>query len=60
MSRGEVVGLNSGRRTLLRQAPVSMADSIFRLTAREYQATLWTQDADLKGHRGVKYKAKTA
>ncbi len=30
------------------------------LDALEHQATLWTQGADLKGHEGVKYKAKTA
>jgi predicted nucleic acid-binding protein len=37
-----------------------MADSLILTAAREHQATLWTQDADLKGHKGVKYKAKTA
>ena len=37
-----------------------MADSLILTTAREHHATLWTQDADLKGHKGVKYKAKPA
>jgi predicted nucleic acid-binding protein len=37
-----------------------MADSLILIAAREHQATLWTQDTDLKGHKGVKYKAKTA
>lgn len=37
-----------------------MADSLILTAAREHQATLWTQDADLKGHKGVKYKAKPA
>jgi predicted nucleic acid-binding protein len=64
MSRGEIVGLNAD--TALAAALYSakhqlpMADSIILLTAREYQATLWTQGADLKGHKGVKHKAKTA
>jgi predicted nucleic acid-binding protein len=63
MARGEIVGLNAD--TALAAAlysakhQLSMDDSIILLTAREYQATLWTQDADLKGHKGVKYKAKT-
>jgi predicted nucleic acid-binding protein len=63
MSRGEIVGLNAD--TALAAALYSakhqlpMADSIILLTAREYQATLWTQDSDLKGHKGVKYKSKS-
>lgn len=62
MTRGEIVGLNAD--TALAAALYSakhqlpMADSIILLTALEHQATLWTQDADLKGHKGVKYKAK--
>ena len=64
MARGEIVGLNAD--TALAAALYSakhqlpMADSIILLTALEYQATLWTQDADLKGHKGVKFKAKKA
>jgi predicted nucleic acid-binding protein len=62
MARGEIVGLNAD--TALAAALYSakhqlpMADSIILLTAREHKATLWTQDSDLKGHKGVKYKAK--
>lgn len=62
MARGEIVGLPAD--TALAAALYSakhqlpMADSIILLTAHEHQATLWTQDADLKGHKGVKYKAK--
>ncbi|MHB1077526.1 PIN domain-containing protein [Thiobacillus sp.] len=62
MARGTIVGLTAD--TALAAALYSarhrlpMADSIILLIAREYQATLWTQDADLKGHKGVKYKAK--
>lgn len=64
MARGEIVGLNAD--TALAAALYSaqhqlpMADSIILLTALEYKAILWTQDADLKGHKGVKYKAQTA
>jgi predicted nucleic acid-binding protein len=64
MGRGEIVGLNG--ETALAAALYSakhqlpMADSIILLTALEYQCTLWTQDIDLKGHKGVKYKAKPA
>lgn len=64
MARGEVVGLSA--ETVLAAALYSakhqlpMADSIILLTAREYKATLWTQDVDLKGHAGVKYRLKKA
>lgn len=62
MARGEIVGLDAD--TALAAALYSarhqlpMADSIILVTARNFQATLWTQDADLKGHKGVKYKAR--
>lgn len=62
MARGEIVGLDAD--TALAAALYSakhqlpMADSIILVTARNFQATLWTQDADLKGHKDVKYKAK--
>lgn len=35
-----------------------MADSIMLATARAYEATLWTQDADFEGVPGVRYVAK--
>jgi predicted nucleic acid-binding protein len=37
---------------------VPMADSIILATARLYQATVWTQDADFKGIAGVQYLPK--
>lgn len=37
---------------------LGMADSIILATARTYDATLWTQDADFKGMQGVKYFPK--
>lgn len=35
-----------------------MADSIMLATARAYDATLWTQDADFEGVPGVNYVPK--
>ncbi len=35
-----------------------MADSIIYSTAQVHGATLWTQDADFKGLRGVRFRAK--
>ena len=35
-----------------------MADSVMLATARAWDATLWTQDADFDGVPGVKYVAK--
>jgi len=64
MARGEIVGLSAD--TAVAAALCSakhqlpMADSIILLTAREYKATLWTQDVGLKGHPAVKFKAKRA
>ena len=34
---------------------IPMADSIIYITAKENDALVWTQDADLKGLEGVKY-----
>ena len=34
---------------------IAMADSIMLATARTFQATLWTQDADFEGIEGVEY-----
>ena len=35
-----------------------MADSIILATAKEFEATLWTQDSDLKNINGVNYFPK--
>ena len=37
---------------------IAMADSIILSTARAYDATLWTQDADFEGVGGVQYIEK--
>ena len=62
MMQGRVVTLDSG--LALRAAKISvrlglpMADSVILATARVYQATLWTQDADFEGIDGVQYVRK--
>jgi len=62
MSYGRVIELN--RKIAIDAAGLSlelklaMADSIILATAREYDATLWTQDAHFKGLDGVKYIEK--
>ena len=64
MQQGQVVDLDAV--VALSAAKVSatfklpMADSIMLTTARMHDATLWTQDADLKGLEGVQYKEKCA
>lgn len=62
MSYGRVIELD--RKIAIDAAQLSlelklaMADSIILATAREYDATLWTQDAHFKGIDGVKYIEK--
>jgi toxin FitB len=64
MQQGHVVDLDIS--IALSAAKVSaqlrlpMADSIMLATAKEYRATLWTQDADFAGLEGVKYFPKEA
>lgn len=64
MAQGEIItlGANTAFAAALYSAKhkLPMADSLILMTAQEHEATLWTQDVDLKGHKGVKYKAKTA
>ena len=40
------------------QEKLPMADSIILATARSYEATLWTQDADFEGIEGVRFTPK--
>jgi len=37
---------------------LSLADSVVLATARQTEATLWTQDADFEGLPDVKFRAK--
>jgi toxin FitB len=64
MAQGRVVDLNM---TLAISAAkisvdlrIPMADSIILATARVYNATLWTQDADFRGIEGVQYVERRA
>ncbi|MBI4556945.1 MAG: type II toxin-antitoxin system VapC family toxin [Candidatus Hydrogenedentes bacterium] len=40
------------------QYGLAMADSLILATAQQYEATIWTQDADFDGLPGVKYFPK--
>ena len=48
------LALSAARLSVDRRLP--MADSVILATARAYDATLWTQDADFKGLDGVHYR----
>ena len=62
MQQGTVVNLEAP--TALSAARLSietklpMADSIILATAQQYEAVLWTQDADFKGIEGVRYRKR--
>lgn len=62
MSSGRIIDLD--RKIAIDAAQTSvelklaMADSIILATARDYDATVWTQDAHFKGIEGVKYIEK--
>lgn len=62
MQQGQIVDLNS---TIAIEAArlghrhnIPLSDSIILATAYLHKALIWTQDADFKGLRGVKYKGK--
>ena len=44
--------------TISPEINMAMADSIILATARTYDATLWTQDADFEGKGGVQFIEK--
>jgi predicted nucleic acid-binding protein len=62
MQQGTVVDLDSSLAVAAARLSVDtrlpMADSIILATARRYQATLWTQDADFDGLPGVRYRSR--
>jgi len=62
MQQGQVVDLTSAialaAATLGLQHRLPLADSVVLATARQHEATLWTQDADFDGLAGVRYRAK--
>ena len=50
------VALSAARLSVENKLP--MADSVMLATAREYDAALWTQDADFKGLERVQYRRR--
>jgi toxin FitB len=62
MRQGRVIDLDSA--LALRAAKLGidhalpLADPVILATARRFEATLWTQDADFEGIEGVRFKAK--
>lgn len=62
MMQGSVVDLTANISILAAKISLAekmpMADSIILATARLYQATVWTQDADFEGIAGVQYIPK--
>ncbi|MEZ4699434.1 MAG: type II toxin-antitoxin system VapC family toxin [Rhodothermales bacterium] len=62
MRQGRVIDIDAALALsaagLSRQHNLPMADSLVLAVARRYEATLWTQDADLKNLEGVRYFGK--
>lgn len=62
MQQGTVVSLDASLALMAARTSVDerlpMADSVILATAREYDATLWTQDADFEGLGKVKYRKR--
>jgi predicted nucleic acid-binding protein len=50
------LALNAARLSVDHRLP--LADSIILATARAFDATLWTQDADFENVPGVRYRAR--
>lgn len=63
IGQGKVISLDSGLAVDAAYYGVEyklpLADSIIYATAQKYSAILWTQDADFKGLKGVKFYPKT-
>ncbi len=61
MRRGRVVDLDAdlavAAADLSAELELPLADSVILATARESEATLWTQDADFEGLDDVEYRA---
>ena len=51
----EAIALSAAR--ISAEAKLPMADSVILATARAFSATLWTQDVDFAGMKGVQYIA---
>lgn len=61
MRRGKVVDLDAdlavAAADLSADLRLALADSVILATARSYEATVWTQDADFEGIEGVEYRS---
>jgi predicted nucleic acid-binding protein len=62
MQQGRIVDLDSALALTAAKigvdAKLALADSIVLATARQAEASLWTQDADFEGLPNVKFRAK--
>ena len=62
MMRGRVVDLDAeltvAAAALSAETGLAMADSVVLATARESDATLWTQDSDFEGMEGVEFRKR--
>lgn len=62
LHQGKIIPLDSGIALSAAQLGVShklpLADSIIYATAKQYEATVWTMDADFSGLSGVRYIPK--
>lgn len=62
MQQGRVVDLDSALALIAGRIGIdeklALADSVVLATARQADATLWTQDVDFQGLPGVKFRAK--
>ncbi len=62
MQQGRVVDLDSALALVAAKigadTKLALADSVVLATARQADATLWTQDVDFRGLPDVKYRAK--
>ena len=62
MQQGRVVDLDSALALIAAKigtdTKLALADSVVLATARQTEATLWTQDADFEGLPDVKFRAK--
>lgn len=63
MQQGRVIELDAALAVAAARLGIDwklpLADSVILATAASFDATPWTQDADLKGLPGVKYRAQS-
>jgi predicted nucleic acid-binding protein len=63
MQQGAVVNLDAplalAAARISADGKLALAGSVVLATARRFDATLWTQDADFEGLPGVRYRARS-